>query len=929
MTTTALTVAPTEVAPAPPREDRLDRWLARGVLVAAVLFVVLTLGRSLLGLTVFASTDVLYEVAPWSAQVDPGFVPQNRYVGDPVDANLPGASEFADRLRGGDLAQWSSLQSGGHELGATPGLGTLSPTSLPSVVLPLSLAPGFQKLLDLVVAIGGTYLFARRLGLGRSAGLVGGLAFATSGFLVVWTNWPQARVAALIPALFWAIERLVQIRAPRNVALVGLVSATMLLGGFPAIVAYALVTAVPYVVVRVVRADWGRPLRMLGGAGLVAAGVALGVLLTAVQLLPFLRQLDQTYLGDRSQDGYFETLGSLVTMLVPDAYGTATDGWEGPRNVIESMSYAGVAVVLLAVAGALAGLTRRRLRWVVVVFLGGAMFWGVAMYAGGPLLLALQELSLFATNRVGRARSVLGFLVAVLAAIGVDALVRARVPFRASTPRRLAVGLGWTGAAAAALGLVVHGLDVAREQGVGEEEYLGSVARAGWLLAAAVLALLVARWGRGAWRVAGLVALPLLVVGQALMVALPFWPQVPREQFYPETATHRFLAESLGSDRFVSTQGAMMPGTSVVYGLRSLNGHAFLRTEFADLLREVDPGGFRAPTLFEPDLPAAVESGQLLDRLGVGFMVAPPEAEVPGRRSVLGGDGGSLGWQPGTVLSLEVPAGPLRGIGVELAEPTPGAAVQLGVRVVDRDGTVLLSGSRWVAPGEPAGDVMVALAGEDLEPDPAVPLVVELTLRGGPLVVVAASSQAATPRLVVVEPGDDGLRLVRAGETSIYERTDALPRIRWAGTAAVEPDATATIALLDEGAEAEVVLTTPGPTDIASTASVEVVEDSGDTIRVSVNARGAGYVVVADAMSDAFVATVDGEPAELRVADHAYVAVAVPAGAHEVELSYRQPYGGAGVAMSVGAALLAIALATVRPARDGRRRWSARRSAPR
>ena len=277
-------------------------------------------------------------------------------------------------------------------------------------------------------------------------------------------------------------------------------------------------------------------------------------------------------------------------------------------------------------------------------------------------------------------------------------------------------------------------------------------------------------------------------------------------------------------------------------------------------------------------------------------MVAPPGAEVPGSRTTVGSSAGSLVWEPGSTVSVAVPAAALRGIGIVLLEPSAGPPMQMDVRLVDDTGSVVLSGTRDVNGfRSEVGDVVVALAGEDLESERGE-LVAELTLRGDrPLVLSAMAGRPATPRLVIMKPADDGLRLVRAGEASVYERLDALPRIRWAGTSAVEPVASTTIASLLQGESLpDVILDEPGPTDVASTAEVEVHEDSGDTIRASVQADGPGYLVVADALSDAFRATVDGEPAELRVADHGYVAVAVSRGAHEVELRYQQPYRGAG-----------------------------------
>ena len=67
---------------------------------------------------------------------------------------------------------------------------------------------------------------------------------------MVWADWPQSRVAAFIPALFWALERLVLHRRIRELVLVALVVATLLLGGFPAVTGYALVTGAVYVTSR-------------------------------------------------------------------------------------------------------------------------------------------------------------------------------------------------------------------------------------------------------------------------------------------------------------------------------------------------------------------------------------------------------------------------------------------------------------------------------------------------------------------------------------------------------------------------------------------------------------------------------------------------------------------------------------------------------
>jgi hypothetical protein len=190
-----------------------------------------------------------------------------------------------------------------------------------------------------------------------------------------------------------------------------------------------------------------------------------------------------------------------------------------------------------------------------------------------------------------------------------------------------------------------------------------------------------------------------------------------------------------------------------------------------------------------------------------------------------------------------------------------------------------------------------------------------------PLVV---TEHAGGPVAYVVEPGDDGLRLVHAEGTAIYERPSALPRVRWAPEAVVEPDADRRLELLDDAAvpAGTVVLSEDGPAASGADADVEVTHDAGERIVATVRADGDGYLVVADAIQRGWRAEVDGEPVELRAADHAVVAVAVPDGTHEVALSYDPPGRrfGYGIALVSALALVALALSGA-----VRRRWLRRR----
>jgi uncharacterized membrane protein YfhO len=84
----------------------------------------------------------------------------------------------------------------------------------------------------------------------------------------------------------------------------------------------------------------------------------------------------------------------------------------------------------------------------------------------------------------------------------------------------------------------------------------------------------------------------------------------------------------------------------------------------------------------------------------------------------------------------------------------------------------------------------------------------------------------------------------------------------------------------------------------AGASDLAVVTDAPTAIELTVEAERPGYVVVADALQSGWVATVDGTDVPLVEADHAGVAVAVPAGLHEVELRYRPRGRSLGLALS-------------------------------
>ena len=843
---------------------------------AALAFVLIGIGTPLLGLRTFSAVDLLQSYEPWKSDAATGNVPNLPPASDTVDNVLPSHQLFDSELADGNVAGWNPLASGGGPFASGPGNGFWTPLNLPFLVLPGWLAPAYAKLLELIVTIGGTFLFARRLGLGRPAGLVGGILFASSGFMVTWTNWPHTQVAALIPALFWATERFCQLRTVRSAVPIALVVAGMLLGGFPAVAGYALYAAVPYAVLRLLQLTGRSPLAFLRAAVTAAAALALGVGLVAVLVLPFLAQLDSLdYLAERAQtaSNHIPPL-MLATVASWRVFGSMTggDAYWGPINQIEGLSFLGAGALVLVACALLRRPAPGVVRGVRTYLAVGTLVTVVLGWYGGKPLALAQHLPVFSDNPVPRIRSLFGFFLAMLAAMGYQALVG---HVRAGRGRRPVEALGWLVAAAAVTEVARRVLAVGADHGQTgyvREQLLWAALPAGLVL------LAVAGSAARRVRTLALAAVPVIIAVESLSLVVPFWPRPPKADFYPQTAAHAYLAEHLGVDRYASKGLTFFPGTNVEYGLRSATGHTFTSTEWKELMLTVDPGSFATATFSRFTRGDARTLGSpLLDAMSVRYYALSPADPVLGILGTVPGVAPVL--RPGASLDVPIGAGAVRGIGVRLTGPVrpadPYAAVD--VALVDAAGKTVARGNRRLY-ASVDGIFTVPVAGEDL----AGPLTARLTLRSDVPLPLESQLRVTRP-----DPAD-GLELVFADGAVLYDRTTVLPRIRWADHVQVIPDKVARLtALANVRDPGRVVLDSPGPLAAAGRpATVTVLSDGTDASQTRVSATGAGYLVVADADQSDWTATVDGRTVPLVAADHALVAVPVPAGTHVVALHY-------------------------------------------
>ncbi|MGK9148863.1 YfhO family protein [Plantibacter flavus] len=912
-------------------------WVSWGSLVA---FSVLTIGLPLIGVGTFLGTELLQRFAPWSAAGESTSIGTNAMVGDTIDAVVPQMWAIVEAARHGVFAEWTPFQAGGSELGGLPNSGLYSPISIAWWFVPLSYAPGITKLIEIGVVTLGMSLFLRRLGLPNPTWALASLVFVSSGFMISWTNWPQTRVAAFIPLLFWALDRAAVRRRLLDVLPVGVALAGMLLGGFPAIVGYALYAGAVYVLVRAIvvhRRFW----RVIGAGAVSALGVVLGFLLSAWTMLPFalnaIAILD--FSGRRQGPDNHMAINDLLSALVPSLVGEVSTGdtW-GVNSPVERLSYVGaMVVVLVAVACLIRPFVRGR-RSMITFFAVGVVLSVVLTYIGGPILGAAQQLPIFDNNRIGRLRVMIGFFVAVMAAVGFARLIEPDPRRRLITVlgperpvRRWLWGLLTLSSGAAAIGFLVLAirrgvlLAPARFTELLSWQALTTVA-IGLCGVVIVLVVLLAR--RAVPRIVAVCVVPILVVVPAVFVADLWWPKSDLSTVYPDTPTTAFLQEHLGESRYASVDQTMFPGTNSVYRVRSLGGHTFQTVQWKSLLLRLDPEAYASATYSALSYPGMVASANspIMDRLAVKYLVMEPNLPVPGLVEPAEASSAAIPVGGGDVAVSTVHTGPVRSLSFNILDRLLDTAdgATLTVSLVDPvTGEVLTTTSTWYA--TILGQRNVALDAGSLGVDTAWRAEISVDAGHGGILADLADPTAAA--VSVTRPLDDGLSVAHTGDATVIERSSALERVRWASNGVVERDPSRRVDLMEDPLLPPTTVLLERSEDVPagdvpsagaagsgippSTAVVDVEDQAWDVNRtvVDVDADGAGWVVFADSLRrPGWSVTVDGDPAELVDAEQAGAAVRVEAGSHRIELTYRTPGLAPGIvtsAASAGVVLLA------------------------
>jgi hypothetical protein len=573
--------------------------------LALIVLPFLVFGRALMPGRVLSSADVLFTAYPWRG-LAPGLRPGNDLLTDPAHLFQPWLIYAVSEVWQGRIPLWNPHVFAGSPFFANPQSALLFPLNWVALIVPVAWAFALIAILK-VAAIGlATYWFLRVRALHPLAALMGAISFMWSGLVIVWLQWTYATTLIFFPMLFASVECLRIRPSRRPIALVALTVALGAWAGYPQGLALALASASAWALWRAHGAAVSFLLRY-------AAGVALGLLLASIQLLPFIEYARlSAVLATREawMPPMSVSFRSAINLLVPYYYGSPTGGdYWGEWNFNETAVSVGLAPWLLL---PLALIARRPGALFLALM---AIVAGLRLYGLGPELANAGSLVINF-----RLAPLVVFPLCVLGAIGMDTLLTE--PDRLSPRQRPMVKIAFV--AVVAVVFLSFTADYATMRRLGLAAV--SPARYLWFLAlfttSAVLCLIgVSRRGF-AWALA---LIGIQFAGLAPL-ALSYNPVIDARLLYPTPPALVHLQQEVAQ---APGRVLMAPNLAMLYGLEGVAAYDGMTPRHLDEAIRPETSALNLlGSGYLPEIPVFLSP--VRDLLGIRHVLVPPDVALDG-----------------------------------------------------------------------------------------------------------------------------------------------------------------------------------------------------------------------------------------------------------------------------------------------------------
>jgi len=347
---------------------------------------------------------------------------------DQYTAGLPFHAWSAEWVkRTGHLPLWNPEIFGGMPFVAAGSGDVFYPTWLLRFVVPVTTAGNLSFFLHYILAGLFTYLLLRRLAVGWTGSVIGGLAYELSGLLASYPSPGhdgKLFASAMLPLMLLALVLALRDRRWEGYPMVGVATALTLLGHFQ-LAYYSLIAAGLFALYLTFEAagDSGAGERVLR-LGLALVAVLIGFGIAAIQILPFFEYIPfspraQGYHGFEGSTSFAIPWNHVPEFFLKNFVGRSWDTYWGSNALKFHSEYLGLPVVVLAALGVAVPERRRQVLWLGGI---GLLFLLISLGAGTPFYKVWWALMPLVkkTRAPGMAFYVVALVTAMFAGLGVE-----------------------------------------------------------------------------------------------------------------------------------------------------------------------------------------------------------------------------------------------------------------------------------------------------------------------------------------------------------------------------------------------------------------------------------------------------------------------------------------------------------------------------
>ena len=362
------------------------------------------------------------------AQEYPNGIPyKNFLIADPVRQQYPWRELAVSIMKQGELPLWNPYQMAGTPLFGNLQSAALYPLNVLYWLIPFQMAWTALVILQPLLALLFMYLYLKEMKLFSMSATFGAVIFAFSGFFIAWLEWNTIlHVILWLPLLLLALEKLrVKLSLLWSTIFIFALSSSFLAGHLQVFFYVALVI-VAYFVSILYRSNNKRVLILV-----FTLYSLLFTLLTYPQWIQFVkfylqsaREIDQALW---QREGWFIPAKHLVQFIAPDFFGNpATLNYWGVWNYGEFIGYVGIAGLVFALLAIIYRRDRKTFFYTGLL-IGSILFATNNVVAQLPFRLGVP---LIGTSQPTRLLAIMDFSLAVLAAFGMDFLLRRQLNFK-------------------------------------------------------------------------------------------------------------------------------------------------------------------------------------------------------------------------------------------------------------------------------------------------------------------------------------------------------------------------------------------------------------------------------------------------------------------------------------------------------------------